>query len=397
MRYLFSVLSLSLAFVFSLSSREEAGSGNAIEMGSRGVSNFIARMEKERKAHVAFLGGSITQNAKGHSKMVADWLTENWSDVDFTFTNAGLSSTCSTSGAFRVEEDVLSKGQVDLLIVEFAVNDDQDALHDRETAIRGLEGIIRQYFEANPTGDVISVQFVNPGILETIQKGEEAVSVAAHKAVARHYDVPIVDVGKALADEIAAGRMSWEEDYKGTHPNPTGYQFASDLIVKVIEDTISGETPQTVSLPDPLDERSFYAAKRVDPQALNWLGGWKFAEVSKDLLPMGQIREDYKKYRALRSDSPGDYLYYTFQGRRIGAFILAGPDAGMLEVSVDSGDWEPVDLYHKHSGGLNYPRSVVLADGLSSAYHQIAIRTAEGKNEKSKGNAATILYFQVNE
>lgn len=366
-----------------------------IEMGSRGVSNFIAKMEKERKAHVAFLGGSITQKATGHSKLVADWLRENWSDVDFTFTNAGLSSTCSMSGAFRLEHDVLSQGAVDLLIVEFAVNDDQDAEHAHDLALRGLEGIVRQYFAANPEGDVISVQFVNPRILEVKQDGGEAVSIAAHKAVARHYDLPIVDVGEALAQEIAAGTMSWENDYKDTHPNETGYAFATGLITRVIEDTVSGETPQTVTLPAPLDPRSFASIARVDPGEMNWLGGWTYAPVSRELLPEGQIRPDYEAFRALRSDEAGNYLYYTFAGNALGAFVLAGPDAGILEVSIDGGDWKPVDLYHQHSKSLNYPRSVLLADGLSNAYHTAAIRVAEAKNELSKGQTATFLYFAV--
>lgn len=373
-----------------------AESPEPIEMGSRGVSNFIARMEKERKANVVFLGGSITQKETGHSKMVADWLKENWSNVDFTFTNAGLSSTCSVTGAFRFDRDVLSQGQVDLLVLEFAVNDDQDAMYDRKTAIRGLEGIVRQYFEANPTGDVISVDFVNPEILAKKQAGEEAVSVAAHKEVARHYDLPIVDVGQALANEIAAGKMTWEKDYAGTHPNEEGYRFASNLITKVIDDTISGETPQTVSLPEPIDENSYSHATMVDPQKFNWLGGWKYAQVSKDLVPEGQIRGDYMEYKALRSDEAGNYLYYAFGGSALTAFILAGPDAGILEVSIDSGEWQEVDLYHRFSEKLNYPRSVILADDLVGSFHQVAIRVSEKKNPESKGNTATILYFGTN-
>ncbi len=369
----------------------------AIEMGTRGVSNFIARLEKEQKAHVAFLGGSITQNKTGHTKMVPDWLQAEWPNVEFTFTNAGLGSTCSTTGAFRAERDVFSKGQIDLLILEFAVNDDQDARHDRETAIRGLEGIIRQYFEANPTGDVISVQFVSPAILAKAQAAEEAVSVAAHKAVARHYDVPGVDVGLALAREIAAGKMTWEQDYRDTHPNPAGYQFASDLITKVIKDTVSGETPQTVTLPAPLDPFAYSGATMVDPQAFSWLGGWKYDTVSTALLPLGSIRGDYTVYKALRSDGAGDYLYHTFSGTMLGAFVLAGPDSGILEVSIDGGDWKKVDLFHAYSKGLNYPRSVILADGLTKSYHTAAIRVAEEKNPESQGNTATILYFEVNE
>ncbi len=368
-----------------------------IEMGSRGVSNFIAKMEKDRTAHVAFIGGSITQNKSGHTKMVSDWFIERWPNVEFTFTNAGLSSTCSTTGAFRLDRDVLSKGSVDLLVVEFAVNDDQDANHGRTAAIRGLEGIFRQYFKANPTGDVISVQFVNPSILTKIQSGETALSVAAHKDVARHYDVPIVDVGIALAGEIAAGRMTWEKDYKDTHPNQTGYRFASELITRVVEDSVSGETPKIMDLPEPLDPLSYANARMIDPQELSWLGGWKFETVSDKLLPLGTIRSDYLPYPALRSDSAGDYLYFTFSGTMLGAFVLAGPDAGVLEVSVDGGDWTKVDLYHTHSKGLNYPRSVVLADGLASSFHNAALRVAESRNPASQGNAVTVLYFEVNE
>ncbi|NLT70153.1 MAG: SGNH/GDSL hydrolase family protein [Verrucomicrobiaceae bacterium] len=366
-------------------------------MGTRGVSNFIARLEKEQKAHVAFLGGSITENKNGHTKMLSEWLRSQWPNVGFTFTNAGLASTCSTAGAFRVERDVFSQGQVDLLVVEFAVNDDQDAKHDRRTAIRGLEGIIRQYFEANPTGDVISVQFVNPEILAKAQAGEEAVSVAAHKAVARHYDVPIVDVGLALAREIAAGKMTWEADYKDTHPNAAGYRFATDLIAGVIAETISGETPQRVTLPEPLDPLSYFGAKRVDPQVFSWLGGWQYEPVSPQLLPRGSIRKAFLEAKALRSDGAGDYLYHTFAGTMLGAFVLAGPDAGILEVSIDGGEWKEVDLYHEHSKGLNYPRSVILADDLTKSYHNAAIRVAGKKDPASEGHAATILYFEVNE
>lgn len=368
-----------------------------VSLGLRGVSNFIARVEKDRKAHVAFLGGSITQNGKGHCAKVAAWLQERWPDAEFTFTNAGLSSTCSVSGAFRLDRDVLSKGPVDLLIVEFAVNDDQDAGHDMVTARRGMEGILRQYFTANTTGDVIMVQYVNPGILKSIQDGATTVSVTAHEEVARHYGVANVNVGVALAAEIAAGRMTWEDDYHETHPNDKGYTFASNLMIRVIKDTVSGETPQTVSLPGPLDPGSYASAKIVDPQKLDWLGGWEFGPVSEDLIPVGSIRGDYRAYRALRSDEAGSHLYFSFSGTMLGAFVLAGPDSGSLEISIDGGAWKKVDLFHSFSKSLNYPRSVILADGLSPGFHQAAIRVAEGIPEGSQGTTATILHFQVNE
>lgn len=385
-------LFLLLAFAVSAFSQEVP----VIEPG-RGVPNFLAKVQGGGKVHVAFLGGSITQNSKGHATLVPDWLRSKWPGVEFTVTNAGLASTGSVTGAFRFAEEVLEKGPVDLLVVEFAVNDDQDAMLDRDTAVRGLEGVVRQYFAANPTGDAISVQFVNPEILAKHQAGEEAVSVAAHKAVARHYGIASVDVGLALAREIAAGRMTWENDYRDTHPNETGYRFASGLIEKVIDESKASAEPVPVALPEPLDLGSYDRVSRLDPQALSWLGGWKFGPVSKDLLPVGSIRGDYLNRPALRSDSADDYLYHTFAGSTLAAFVLAGPDAGVVEVSVDGGDWRKIDLFHHHSKALNYPRTVLLAEGLSGTYHSIAIRTSEKRNPKSEGNTATFLSFGVAE
>lgn len=374
----------------------DAAETPVVELG-QGLGNFLAKIAKEKKAHVAFFGGSITQNAGGHSKQVPDWLRAKWPEVEFTVTNAGLSSTCSVTGAFRFEQDVLSKGPVDLLIVEFAVNDDQDARHDRRTAIRGLEGILRQYWAANPTGDAISVDFVNPEILAKHQAGEEAVSVAAHKEVARHYGIPIVDVGLGLAREIAAGRMTWEKDYKDTHPNPAGYAYATSLIVQPIEESKANAEITPHALPEPLDPGSYDGVTRIDPQALSWLGGWKFGPVSAELIPKGSLRKDYLDRPGLRTDAVGNYLYHTFSGSALTAFILAGPDAGQLEVSVDGGDWKTVELYHHYSKGLNYPRTVILAEDLSGQFHTAAIRTSEKKHPDSEGHAATILFFGASE
>ncbi|MCB1091894.1 MAG: SGNH/GDSL hydrolase family protein, partial [Verrucomicrobiae bacterium] len=90
-------------------------------------------------------------------------------------------------------------------------------------------------------------------------------------------------------------------------------------------------------------------------------------------------------------------LYLDFVGRAMAAFILAGPDSGILEVSVDGGEWSPVPLFHRFSTGLNYPRSVILAEDLPAGFHQIALRTSETKPEGSQGTAASILKLSINE
>src|SRR5690606_31038006 len=112
---------------------------------------------------------------------------------------AGIASTCSTTGAFRLERDVLAHGPIDLLLVEFAVNDDQDAAHAPRECRRGMEGIVRRLLTANPAAGVVMIHFTNEPMLATARRGEVHLSAAAHEEVAKHYDISTVNIPAALA------------------------------------------------------------------------------------------------------------------------------------------------------------------------------------------------------
>ena len=360
----------------------------------RGDFAKLAAAAEEGRVRVVTLGGSITQNAKGHSAMLPEWLKGRYPDAEIEAVNAGLSSTCSTTGAFRLQRDVLGRGPVDLLVVEFAVNDDQDAMHSLEDATRGMEGIVRQMRMRSPGTDILMVQYVNPGMLEKMQNGEVPISVQAHEAVAEHYGITSVNVVKALAD----GAMDWKT-YGGTHPKEEGYELATRLMTEALEKGLAMDPGTARDLPEPLDDRSYDGATLVDPQTAAWLGGWKWGKATRDLIPEGAIRGDYEAMDLLRAEEPGAILYFGFRGRAIGAFILAGPDSGIVEVSIDAGEWHRIDTYHRFSKSLNYPRSVMFASGLNPGGHQLALRLQKregGDGGAEGGNALNLLSFQVN-
>ena len=100
--------------------------------------------------------------------------------------------------------------------------------------------------------------------------------------------------------------------------------------------------------------------------------------------------------KLLTSTEPGKEVTVKFTGRALGAYVLAGPDAGVLEVSLDGGEWRRVDLYHRHSRGLHYPRTVMFAADLKVGEHTARIRLSKKSNPASKGVAARILQFTVN-
>ena len=99
---------------------------NIIPRGS--YANSQLQFEKNKTGRVAFMGGSITQ-MNGYRPMVASWLAKRFSKTKFEIVNAGISSPCSTTSAFRLKSHILEKDRIDLFFIEFAVNDDQGAGH----------------------------------------------------------------------------------------------------------------------------------------------------------------------------------------------------------------------------------------------------------------------------
>ena len=185
MRWLL-LIAASVAFV----SADDKLNRNVILRGS--YANSQLQFDQLKTGRVAFMGGSITQ-MNGYRPMVAGWLQKRFPETKFDFINTGISSTCSTTGAFRLPSEVLALGKIDLFFIEFAVNDDQDAGHASRECVRGMEGIIRQARKAQPNMDIVVTHFVNPGMLEQLREGKMPLSMAAHEKVLKAYNVATLE------------------------------------------------------------------------------------------------------------------------------------------------------------------------------------------------------------
>jgi len=359
------------------------------------LDNARSVFERQKRGHVAFIGGSITE-MNGYRPMVSENLKRRFPQTEFTFTNAGISSTCSTTGAFRLESDVLSKGPVDLFFIEFAVNDDQDAGHAARECLRGMEGLIRQTRRHNPRADIVITYFVNPGMLEALQKGTTPVSIGSHDQVARHYDVSTIHLAQEVADRITAGKLTWKQ-FGGTHPAPRGNAICADMIEQLFNHAWRQPLPESVAapgpLPNPLDPLSYSDGGFVDPQQAQVKSGWKYQVPDWKSLPGGK-RSRFTSLPMLCADAAGAELTLKFQGAAVGAYVVAGPDAGVLEARVDGGEARAVNLYHRFSRGLHYPRTVMFATDLQPGEHTLTLRVSA--KTQSRGHAARIMQFVVN-
>jgi lysophospholipase L1-like esterase len=368
---------------------------NIIARGS--YANSQLQFEKNKTGRVAFMGGSITQ-MNGYRPMVAALLQKRFPKTKFDFVNAGISSTCSTTGAFRLQSEVLAKGLVDLFFIEFAVNDDQDAAHARRDCIRGMEGIVRQARTAQPNTDIVVTHFVNPGMLAQLRSGTMPLPMAAHEKVLKAYNVSTIFLAREVADQIDANKLTWKE-FGGTHPKPAGNAIAAELIGQLLDAAWTkklSRKPIAHAMPEkPLDAGSYFDGHFLSPaKSANDSWTWHVPEWKK--IPGGFRKNPFGGMKLLTTEQDGKETTVKFMGRALGAYVLAGPDAGVVEASIDGGEWKRVDLYHRYSRGLHYPRTVMFATDLESGAHTAKLRLSAKSNPASKGTAARILQFTVN-
>lgn len=360
-----------------------------------GLANARVQFERQKKGNVAFLGGSITE-MNGYRPLVCASLQQRFPQTAFTFTNAGIASTCSNTGAFRLQRDVLDHGPVDLLFVEFAVNDDQDGHCSRAECIRGMEGIIRQARLKNPNLDIVMTFFVNEGMIRTYQAGGTPLPIEAHEAVATAYAVPTVNVARELTARITAGTLTWQQ-YGGVHPGPAGNQLCARMMEDLFGRVWAAPPAATaVAHPvpaQPLDPFSYFYGRFIDPGQAKVLSGWTLAVPDWSSLAGGK-RSQFTTIPMLAATEPGAAATLAFEGTAVGAFIVAGPDAGMVEASVDGGAWRKLDLFTNNSGGLHYPWTVMLGTELPPGKHLLTMRIAA--ETRKTGHAMRIIQFTAN-
>ncbi len=361
------------------------------------MDNCRIKFEKEKKGRVAFLGGSITYMT-GWRDMVCDYLKQRFPTTEFDFINAGIPSTGSTPGAMRFTRDVLSKGTIDLLFEEAAVNDATNGFKP-ERMLRGMEGIIYQAIKSNPNIDIVMLHFVDQDKMADYNNGKTPEVIVQHEKVAEYYNIPSINLAKEVNDRILNGEFTWRDDFKNLHPSPFGQTLYLKTIQHFFETSWKDTTanrPIPKLLPNqPLDSYS-YINGHFEPLANARLTKeWKLI---KDWKPIDNVstRPGFVNVQVLEATNPGASLILRFTGKAIGIFVTSGPGAGMVEYSIDGADFKTVDQFTQWSNQLHLPWLIMLDDELQEGNHVLMLRIAADKNPKSSGNVCRIHQFVVN-
>jgi len=391
------VISVLLLIMISESNAQKLDSKNYHTIRG-GLNNSAIKFENEKVGRVVFLGGSITYNI-GWRDSVCSFIQLKFPDTEFDFINAGIPSMGSTPGAFRFERDVLKNGKVDLLFLEAAVNDDTNSTAPGQI-IRGMEGIVRHAKTANPLCDIVIMHFVDPGKMDNYRNGKIPEVIQLHDKVADHYNISIINLAKEVTERIDAGEFDWEKDFKDLHPSPFGQNVYFQSIKQFLLNSFNSAKTDSKSveqeIPTAIDKFSYSNGILVEPNPPKAIKGWEFVENWKPENDKG-TRSIYVNVPMLVGDYPGKIIKFQFKGNAVGIAVAAGPDAGIIEYSVDNSDWKKQDLFTTWSQNLYLPWYLTLDSGLKNGKHTLQIRLTDEKNPESSGTKCIIRYFYFNE
>lgn len=369
-----------------------------VRRGSLGRSRRV--FEETGKGRVAFLGGSITHNPGWRDEAMA-YLKSRFPNTEFEFINAGIPSTGSVPGAFRLENDVLSKGKIDLLFEEASVNDVSNGRTPAQMT-RGMEGIVRHALRSNPQMDVVVMHFACPVHTKDYRSGKTPTTIDQHEAVAKHYDVTSLNLAQEVQQRMDAGQFDWEKDFVNLHPSKYGQRLYAASIRRMLSRGWDHVAKEEVSLrgelPNPIDPFCYDKGRFVSLLKASKLKGF---QLTKNTDPRaegvgGGVRAGFYNVPMLVG-STDDSMEFEFQGRGVAMFVAAGPDAAKIEFSIDGGESKSLELTTRWSRGLHLPWVYVLADELdAAASHRLVIRVVE-TDKHEKAGVCRIVRLLVNE
>ena len=349
------------------------------------LNNSYYRLTQDKELNIAYFGGSVTggygasdESSKSWASLVTQHLKSRFSDAKINSLNAAIGGTGTHFGGYRTVSDMNLENYIpDLVFIEFAVNDVIDNT-EAVDAKRYLETIIRTVYSYSPNADIVMIFITGIG-----SKGEDFAQLKAHRTIADQYNIPCINVGKALCSELDAyldmnyvtvEHPEWLKYFKDTvHPNDAGYAKYASYITTYIDKIFYAEREagniEAIKYPEkPVTE------VLANPEMFNATGKGNIGNFNV-------TKDGY-----LTTETDGATLTVQFTGTSLKLWCYAGPMGADCEYTVDGNEIKTISL---KKDSPNH-RIFVLADNLNEGEHTIKMVF-----KKSTGTNVDIRYFLV--
>ena len=352
------------------------------------MKKVLAKVRAGEKVKVAVIGGSVTEGAgpakftDGYAYQFFNAFKAKYAPGDgsnLSFNNAGLSGTGSLLGIVRYHHDVVEVcgGSPDLLIVEFAVNDNGDALCQRS-----FEAIIRRALDSNPDCAVMALYCIATYGNTAVQK----------KPVADFYSIPQINMLPVVTEAINK-KLFTNEQYLTDYAHPTfeGHQFMCDCLMNLIDKLDKAK----------LDEEKLISEETFKPRSLeNVIRIYPDNKDSNVKISCGEFTETDKACQTLKKTNESDFpsnwkkkmdaksenlpfkMELTCKSLIFVYKVQAGgsPEKfGKAEVYVDGR--KVADYDGGKEGGWNNCEPNIIIDERTAAKHTVLVKMAPGSEK----------------
>lgn len=190
---------------------------------------FIDKASRGTSIKIGCIGGSITAGSAAsdtgsrYINVLQRCLERLFPKSSFFVINAGVPATNSRFGCSRLKDDLLNN-LPDLIIIEFAVNDNSN---DSVLTTQCMEGLVRQCLRLD------SVPVI---MLCTMNIKTDSATQHLHANIGRYYSLPIISFRNAIAPLIANGIITWDSIANDdVHPNDKGHLMIANLLYSFIK------------------------------------------------------------------------------------------------------------------------------------------------------------------
>ena len=312
-----------------------------------GIGNVLAKLNARKDVKIAFFGGSITE-APGWRPKTLRWFQDSWPNSQVSEINAAIGGTGSDLGVYRNAQDVLQY-KPDLVLVEFAVN---DRWASPENIWRGMEGILRQTWKANPDIDIAFIYTFAEGQQNDLKNGNFPRTSSAMERLADYYNIPSISVAFKINQLLQLGKL-WVVPEKeetgnirptpegvllfstdGVHPLDAAHQIYADKVVEAINAMLAVGKPGAHRLKAPMQADNWEDAIIVPLKPAMLTSGWKKLDANSPF--NGFFNRMPTMWEA---NTPGEKISFRFKGTAVKLYDLVGPDGAEVKITLDHQTW----------------------------------------------------------
>lgn len=352
---------------------------------------------------LAFIGGSITQgagavpiNSQCYARKIFEGfceLTGRSTDDNVHYIKAGVGGTPSELGMLRYKKDILDEGTPDIVVIEFAVNDEGD-----ETKGECYDSLARKIYDG-PGSPAVILLFAVFADDFNLQERLSPVGFG--------YDLPMISTKNSVTEQFyyksGEGRVLTKNQYfyDRYHPSNIGHTIMADGVIYMMKEALKRDIDEEI--PALRDKKAvlggdFTDVIRID-RVTNEVGASinpgaftakdveiQFVERNMDLHGSPQFPDNWMKPLGTTGDD------FTMEvSAKIILLIFkdsAENKAGKAEVYVDG---VKTYLANPREVGWTHCNAAIVYRSSETANHHVVIKMAQGDEDKE----FTILGFGI--